>query len=86
MSEVRIRWSQRAAGRNVGDVETLELTPWIEAILAAGRAVVLSPDDAPIELAEEVVEEAPKPRRPRPAAPIVGVFEGEVGDGDAEAE
>lgn len=70
MSEVRIRWTQRVAGRHPGDTETLELTPWVEAVIAAGRAVVLAQDASPVETPPvEVPEEAPKPRRPKPAPP-----------------
>lgn len=76
MSEVRIRWTQRVAGRHPGDTETLELTQWVEAVIAAGRAVVLAQDASPVqtppvEVPVELVfvEDAPKPRRPKPAPP-----------------
>lgn len=41
MSEVKIRWTQRAAGRDVGDEETVERTDFVNAIIEQGRVVVL---------------------------------------------
>jgi len=63
MSEVTIKWEQRVSGRRVGDVETIERTPFIDACLKAGRAV------------EEVDETVEKPKKHKPAPkPIVGAL------------
>lgn len=57
MSEVTIRWTQRAAGRDIGEVETVERTAFIDAVIAAGRVDVLEEAaDAPVEV------EKPGPR------------------------
>lgn len=47
MSEVTLRWTQRCAGRDIGDVATVERTPFMEALIATGRVDVLSDDTEP---------------------------------------
>ena len=67
MSEVTLHWDQRVLGRNVGDVETVELTEFMQAILDQGRAhIVMVTQDTP--------EQAEAP------APILGVVKAEPAD------
>lgn len=69
MSEVTIRWDQRVAGRNIGDVETVEETSFIAACVKQLRCHVVSgPVVAP-------VVEAPVLSPVATPAPILGVFE-----------
>lgn len=49
MSEIRVRWTQRVMGREVGHEETVERTPLIEALLANNR----------VELVQAVVAVSP---------------------------
>lgn len=42
---VTIQWTQRAAGRDVGDQETVELTPFVQGCLDQGRVFIV-PDPA----------------------------------------
>lgn len=88
---VTIRWTQRAAGRNVGDTETVERTPFIEGVLSAGRAFVVSEDlpesvfpalagEATVAL-ESIEIPKPRPNRSRfaePEAPTVEAVDGEA--------
>jgi hypothetical protein len=43
MSEVTLRWTQRVLGRRPGDVETVERTAMIDAVLKTGRAEEVKP-------------------------------------------
>lgn len=38
---VTIQWTQRAAGRQVGEQETVELTPFVQGCLDQGRAFIV---------------------------------------------
>lgn len=61
MSEVRIKWLQRVAGRDEGDVEVVELTPFIEGCVENNRLEIvehMAPDLAP-------GVSIPEPRLPR---------------------
>lgn len=78
MSAVVIQWDIKAEGRNVGDVEKVELTSFVEALIAQGRVTVLEQD--PLDEAP-VVPEDPTVLEP---APIVG-FNPEVAAPDAES-
>lgn len=79
MSAVVIQWDIKAEGRNVGDVEKVELTSFVEALIAQGRVTVLEQD--PLDEAPVVPED---PTVLEPAAPIVG-FNPEVAAPDAES-
>lgn len=78
MSEVWIRWDQRAFGREVGEVEEVEKTEFVENIIEQGRVTVVdAPKEekpeapvAPPALLGVVVpgpEEAPKPKATKKA-------------------
>lgn len=60
MSAVIIRWDIRAAGREVGDIETVELTEFVAALIYQGRVTVLDeePKDEQLELPFETEVEA----------------------------
>lgn len=78
MSEVWIRWDQRAFGREVGEVEEVEKTEFVENIIDMGRVTVVdapraeeveAPVQAPALLGVVVPEpeEAPKPKATKKA-------------------
>lgn len=41
MSAVTIEWTQRAAGRWPGSRETVELTPYVQALIDQGRVEII---------------------------------------------
>lgn len=81
MSDVTVEWTIRAMGRDVGDVETVERTEFVEALIKQNRVKVIVDHDKAEELFEVLAEEAqsfptdlpgaaaleetPKPRAPR---------------------
>lgn len=75
MSEVTIRWSQRVAGRHVGDVATVERTPFIDALISAGRVKVLEESADP-----EPAVEAPTPKAARIKPSALAAMESTVAD------
>lgn len=79
MSEVWVRWDQRAFGREVGDVEEVEKTEFVQNIIDMGRVTVVdapkteeaSAEQAPALLGvvvPEPVEETAKPKAAKKAA------------------
>lgn len=78
MSEIWIRWDQRAAGREVGHVEEVEKTDFVKALIEQGRVTVIDApkEEAPVEQAPallgvvvpEPVEETAKPKAAKKAA------------------
>ena len=70
MSEVTVRWDIRAAGREVGDVETVELTDFVEALIGQGRVTVV-PAEATFEAEVEAAVAAPKAKKAADPEPEV---------------
>lgn len=54
MSQVTVKWTIRANGRHEGDREQVELTPSIQALIAAGRLVVVQYHPVILDLDEPV--------------------------------
>jgi len=95
MSEVTIEWTQRAAGRQVGDVETVELTPFVQGCIDGGKVKVVVDHAAADELgsefaryADEYEVQAKRPRlnRTAPVDESKYVQLNEASDGDVPAE
>lgn len=73
MSEVTVRWLQRAAGRDVGHEETVERTEFIEGCLANHRLEILAETienvhvDLPVnDLAQSFPTDLPGAVAPKP--------------------
>lgn len=92
---VTIRWTQRAAGRDIGDVETVERSVFVDGVIAAGRVEVLAEDLEPE--AEAILAAAlespsvPRPNRSRTieaeiAEPAVTPDEEPAVDGGTDPE
>lgn len=64
MAAVTIRWERRAAGRDVGDVETVEDTVFVRGCITNGNVSVLKdyvpPASTPAPVYPEPAVEAPK--------------------------
>lgn len=46
--QIEIKWLQRVNGRRAGDTETVERTPYIEALIAQRRVEIVAAPQAPI--------------------------------------
>lgn len=76
MTEIWIRWDQRAAGREVGEIEEVERTDFVNAIIEQGRVTVVDEPKSEEAAAQAPAllgvvmpepEEAPKPKAAKKA-------------------